>query len=170
LQVNAALTRRLKQTQLDDEGSTNGSVIPHNREQTTEQTTENPQPPEPRAPRSCDSSIKSKRLPTSEAAIRIANLFNRKLTTEWSDKEIRAFKKLKINPEDMALIEAYYESERKKPSGIHRRDIKTFLNNYAGELDRATAYSHEQAKPNQSTPRTRSGAANTANESVIYSY
>jgi len=84
---------------------------------------------------------KSTRVPTTEAAKRIATLFGRKLTTEWSEREIRAFKACgTIEPADMAAIESYYAIERAKgEKGLHRRDLGTFLNNFAGELDRARA-------------------------------
>ena len=87
------------------------------------------------------STAKSTRVPTTEAAKRIATLFGRKLTTEWSEREIRAFKNCgNIEPADMAAIESYYASERAKgEKGLHRRDLGTFLNNFAGELDRARA-------------------------------
>lgn len=81
-------------------------------------------------------------FPTSEPAKRIAALFHRKLTTAWSEKEIKTFRKLvKLHCfddlSDLALIERYYASERRKERGIHRRDLSTFLNNFLGELDRA---------------------------------
>jgi hypothetical protein len=98
-------------------------------------------------------------LPTTEAAITVARLFNRKLTTPWSDQEVRAFKKLNpIDPEDLALVVRYYAQERSKgEDGIHRRDLKTFLNNYSGEVDRAKAAKikpngAERAKPSVEPP------------------
>lgn len=82
-------------------------------------------------------------LPASEQAIRIAKLFRRRRTTHWSEKEVRVIRKLTktktfADLEDLALVELYYEFERKKgDKGIHRRDLFTFLNNYRGEVDRA---------------------------------
>jgi len=56
------------------------------------------------------------------------------------DKEIRAYRDLgEIETADLVLVESYYTAERKKPDGVHRRDLGTFLNNFAGELDRARA-------------------------------
>lgn len=80
------------------------------------------------------------KLPTSPEAKKLAALFSRKLTTEWSDGEIRSFRRLKkvIDLQDLELMGRYYEIERAKgKEGIHRRDLATFLNNYQGELDRA---------------------------------
>jgi hypothetical protein len=83
--------------------------------------------------------------PTTEPAKRIARLFNRRPTTSWSEREIRAYRKLvkdgSLVLDDLSLIERYYFSERKKgENGIHRRDLCTFLNNFPGELDRAKAW------------------------------
>lgn len=94
---------------------------------------------------------KSTRVPTTEAAKRIATLFGRKLTTEWSEREIRAMRNIgTIEPADMAAIESYYASERAKgEKGLHRRDLGTFLNNFAGELDRARARQTKALTPAQ---------------------
>lgn len=95
---------------------------------------------------------KSPNLPSSDEAKRIAVLFNRKLTTSWSEKEIKAFKilvkdRLLTNIDDLLLLENYYKSERKKgDKGVHRRDLLTFLNNFNGELDRARAWKRPQEK------------------------
>lgn len=84
--------------------------------------------------------------PFSEAAKLIAQLFRRKLTTHWSEKEIIAFKKLEKmgcfeTLDDLKLATAYTEAERKKgDKGIHRRDLLTFLNRFPGEMDRANAW------------------------------
>ncbi len=43
----------------------------------------------------------------------------------------------------LELIGRYYVYQRKKENGIHRRDLYTFLNNFAGELDRAQAWDEE---------------------------
>jgi hypothetical protein len=105
-------------------------------------------------------------VPRTPAAIRIAQLFKRRLTTHWSPKEERVMRRLKKDrafelfiPDpssdqlegqwvedlsDLALIEKYYEFERKKgDKGIHRRDLATFLNNYGGEVDRARLWAEK---------------------------
>ena len=113
------------------------------------------------------STTKSTRVPTTEAAKRIATLFGRKLTTEWSDREIRAFKSCgTIEPADMAAIESYYASERGKgEKGLHRRDLGTFLNNFAGELDRARA-----SMPKAQTPAQEPQGWREWMESKAYPY
>jgi len=86
---------------------------------------------------------KSDKLPTSPQAIRISELFSRRLTTKWSDKEIRAFKAIpRESMEELDIVCRYTEAERLKgDQGRHRRDLATFLNNFNGELDRARAKS-----------------------------
>lgn len=85
-------------------------------------------------------------IPTTDAAKRLATLMNRRLTTPWSDKEIRRYKQLVKSAcfksfDDLALIERYYAFERRKgDKGFHRRDLFTLLNNYPSELDRARAW------------------------------
>lgn len=85
-------------------------------------------------------------LPTVDSAKRIAAMMHRKLTTHWSDREVRQYKKLVKShcfddPSDLALMERYYIFERKRgENGRHRRDLITLLNNWQGELDRATAW------------------------------
>jgi hypothetical protein len=78
---------------------------------------------------------------------RIGKLFNRKETTEWSNPEKSKLRELwPIPPEDFDLIERYYTSECK----YLRRDVKTLLNNWAGELDRARDYLEKQKPKNTS--------------------
>lgn len=97
------------------------------------------------------------RLPTSPAAIRIAHLFRRRLTTQWSEKEARQMRKLNKahyfdSLDDLALVERYYAFEfRKGDRGCHRRDLATFVNNYAGEVDRAKGW--EETHPAKPKPR-----------------
>jgi hypothetical protein len=80
------------------------------------------------------------RLPTTETAIRIAKLFNRRLTTAWSRPEIKAYRNIQIDTEDLALVERYYSESGSK---YLRRDIGTFLNNFTGEVDRARTWENE---------------------------
>lgn len=81
----------------------------------------------------------SKSAPSSPESKSIAKLFNRKESTKWNDKEIRAFMKLRpIDKDDLALVIDYYESERACGRGQYcRHDLQTFLNNFQGEVDRA---------------------------------
>lgn len=102
-------------------------------------------------------------IPTTEPALRIAKLFSRRITTAWAEKELRAYRKLYKRGyfaalDDLALIERYYAFERRKgDKGIHRRDLFTFLNNYAGELDRAIAWKANR-KPDPTRYKATEGA------------
>jgi hypothetical protein len=84
-------------------------------------------------------------LPTSDQAKFIANLFNRRLTTAWTEKERKAFRKIGvIEMDDLFLIGRYYAAERARgDEGCHRRDLSTFLNNFQGELDRARLHAEK---------------------------
>jgi len=77
--------------------------------------------------------------PTSPEAIRIAKVYNRRSSTQWSAKEIRAFKAaMPVSTEDLESVCQYTEREMAKGNdGRHRRDLLTFLNNFPGELDRS---------------------------------
>jgi len=83
--------------------------------------------------------------PTQPDSKAIADLFNRRHTTAWNDKELDAFRLIRKSGatlDDIALIARYYAAERAKgddpkTGGHHRRDMPTFLNYFNGELDRA---------------------------------
>lgn len=85
-------------------------------------------------------------IPTTDAAKRIGILFRRRPTTPWDEKEVKQFRRLaKIrcfeDLTDLALVERFYFSERKKRAkgqkGYDRRSLITFLNNFTGEVDKA---------------------------------
>lgn len=80
-------------------------------------------------------------LPTSPEAKAMADLFGRKHTTQWADREITAFRKLRtqgvMTMDNLAIITSYYTKERKKEQHYCRRDLMTLLNNFQSELDRA---------------------------------
>lgn len=79
--------------------------------------------------------------PTNPVAIRIGAIFNRRSTTRWSEKEIKAFKSLgQVDENDLSTLEVYYRDNSGKPDTYLRRDLMTLLNNFSGELDRAWAY------------------------------
>lgn len=73
-------------------------------------------------------------LPTSDRAKLLADLFSRRHTTPWSDKEIAAYKKLASQTdEDFELVAELYRSDYE----FLRHDLLTFLNNFTGEVDKA---------------------------------
>ena len=109
---------------------------------------------------------KKDNLPTSEKAKRLATMFGRKLTTEWSDKEISAFKKIAKQPEeDFDLVEALYKSDYE----FLRHDLQTFLNNFTGEVDKARKW--KAGKLNgTSRPTSNPRVTGTANANMCQQY
>ena len=77
------------------------------------------------------------RQPTGDIARRLGAIFRRKGSTLWSTEEIKAFKTLTIDPDDLAVVEEYYKSETKKEQSYCRTSLLTFLRHYPGEIDRA---------------------------------
>lgn len=86
-------------------------------------------------------------LPTTENAIRISKIFHRRLETPWSEKEVRAFKKIgPIDGEELSSVERYYQANWPPDSNrnILRHDLSTFLNNFRGEIDRSKNHITQQ--------------------------
>lgn len=85
--------------------------------------------------------------PTQEQ-IRLGKLFARRETTRWSDDEIKAWKKISpINESDLSEVERFYQQPIPAPEDYRRRDLKTLLNNFTGELDRARNWRPKNQKP-----------------------
>ena len=83
----------------------------------------------------------------SEIKERVNRLFNRRSTTAWSEKEIKQLKAVAKREgvlDELAEIEALYNSGYE----YRRKDVITFLNNFATELDRARN-SNQGTCPNQ---------------------
>lgn len=103
--------------------------------------------------------------PTTEPARRIATLFCRKLSTNWSEKEIKSYKQLVKQEcfdtlDDLRLVETYYIFNKKKPDNYLRRELYTFLNNYLGEVDKARAWAQtHKAKVRKANPPRNNGLA-----------
>jgi len=73
----------------------------------------------------------------------LAKMFHRKETTAWTDVEICQFKKLcPINPGDLAALAEYYAAHwpPERDKNVLRHDLKTLLNNFPGEVDRANTW------------------------------
>ena len=79
----------------------------------------------------------------SPEQIEVGTWFNRRPTTAWSEKELKAWAKISkpIDPEDWQALRWFYTQ-----SGCQylRRDILTLLNNWTGEIDRAKNYNPDQ--------------------------
>lgn len=74
----------------------------------------------------------------SETELRLGRLFRRKDSTRWSPEELKTLRKLEPIPEEeLKAIETYYGAKMPETSDYRRRDLKTLLNNWSGELDRA---------------------------------
>jgi hypothetical protein len=81
-----------------------------------------------------------------EVQVRVANWFNRRVTTPWNEKELRAWKTITDKtPETLDALEAYYTADIQKDD-YRRHDLCTLLNNWAGETDRAHAYIKKHGK------------------------
>ena len=76
----------------------------------------------------------------SHLRIEIGSWFGRKEATAWSEKELRAFRGLKLaDDEDFELMRTRYAHSRPKgDDGTYRRTtVQTLLTNWTGELDKA---------------------------------
>lgn len=101
-------------------------------------------------------------IPTTDPAKRIAILLHRKLTTPWSDKEIRAYKKLVKAGcfktfDDLAMIERRYKAQwpPDRDKNTLRHGLLAFLNGYPDEIDRASLWCDrhpEKPKPRKIIP------------------
>lgn len=82
----------------------------------------------------------------SEQQKRLNALFRRRDATEWSQKERAAFRRAKVNNDDLGLVERYYAPARwRDKEDYRRRDLMTLLNNWSGEVDRARAALADEA-------------------------
>lgn len=95
--------------------------------------------------------LKSEWTPTALQK-QINSWYNRRDSTPWSPKEMKALKAIpEPDDEDLALLAEYTQH-----SPYRRRDILTLLNNWTGEIDRARGWAQEQ------------GPANTSNKNPLY--
>lgn len=100
------------------------------------------------------------RLPTTPAAMALAEMVHRKLTTPWSEQEIRQFKRLQpINQDDLETLTAYYAANwpPDREQNVLRHDLKTILNNFPGEVDRANTW--KLRRQSASPPASKYGEA-----------
>ncbi len=59
-----------------------------------------------------------------------------------SDKERKAFKLARIQPEDLEVVLDFYGDQHPEWEGkdFRKRDLATLLNNWTSEVDRATSW------------------------------
>lgn len=70
-----------------------------------------------------------------ELALQLCDWFNRRPTTKWSDKEIKAFRQFKPTDDELSLLERRFTaSPQSRP--YRRKDLLTLLNNWQTEVDR----------------------------------
>jgi hypothetical protein len=85
-----------------------------------------------------------------ELKSKICAWFNRRKTTRWTSKEMRALKDvvaLQTDTADLASLEQYYMAKMAADQDYRRRDVVTLLNNWNGEIDRARAFCSTTKKP-----------------------
>jgi hypothetical protein len=71
--------------------------------------------------------------------VELGGLFNRRETTMWTVNEAQALLMLcPIVPHEYRPVRTYYRATLDKRDDIRRRDLITLLNNWPGEVDRAT--------------------------------
>jgi hypothetical protein len=76
---------------------------------------------------------------------RLAAIFNRRPTRKWDADELRAFDGIvPIDEADLALIERYYDSERKKERSICRTTLLRLMRHWSGEVDRAADWNQRR--------------------------
>jgi len=82
--------------------------------------------------------------------IRIGAWFGRSDGTLWSQYEAEALSEMgDIIPDEITAMEAYYTARIKTKEDIRRKNIETLLNNWPGELDRATGYKKQSSRPRE---------------------
>ena len=71
----------------------------------------------------------------------VCKWYRRRPTTKWTEKELKALKavhKLATPDDDLARLDAYYTRDLPPGKDYRRRDVVTLLNNWNGEIDRAS--------------------------------
>lgn len=97
---------------------------------------------EAQPPKGVTEGKRNDRIPSTDQSKRFAAIFHRRETSAWTEKEIKAYKRLGTVPlEDLAAVEKYYATNwpPRRDVNILRHDLVTFLNNFSGEVDRAYA-------------------------------
>jgi hypothetical protein len=96
----------------------------------------------------------SDRLPLSDQSKRFAAIMGRRLTTEWSEDECAAYRKLgTVAPDDLALVERFYTEAKGKPDAYLRTSMLTFVRHFRGEVDKANKWFSETAVTTSTTEK-----------------
>jgi hypothetical protein len=96
------------------------------------------------------------RLPRCEHALRLAAIFKRPATTEWTANETKTLRRTgKIEEADLQVLEKYYAAHY--PPDIKRNhlrhDLVTLLENLRGEVDRAQRWNLKNLPPTAGGPK-----------------
>jgi len=86
-----------------------------------------------------------------ETQCRLNAIFHRRDTTEWSEKEKKAFRAANIDVDDLAVVERYYATDA--DDKFHRTALATMLNNWSSEVDKARNYQPANQARNTNTPQ-----------------
>jgi len=78
----------------------------------------------------------------SKLQLGVGGWFGRKPTTEWSARELKAWKDFNPDADDLTLLDAFYslDAPPEARNFYRRNDLLTFLNNWRGEIDRARQF------------------------------
>lgn len=112
---------------------------------------------------------KDSNIPSSPEAITLAEIVHRKSTTPWTAVEINGFKKLlPIDPDDLASLKEYYDFHwpPERDVNVLRHDLKTLLNNFPGEVDRAKVW---ESKPLPTNPYSAAPLFPTNRNGTLFS-
>ena len=136
----------------------NACVTPSDTDTDTDTKAEAFQPEEPSPasakPKGIFEGKNSERLPLSEQSKRFAAIMNRRLTTEWSEDECAAYRKLgTVAPDDLALVERFYTDAKGKPDAYLRTSMLTFVRHFRGEVDKANKWFSETAVTTSNTEK-----------------
>lgn len=85
---------------------------------------------------------------SARLAERIGLWWNRRKTTIWSKKELKALRevvKMKTPENEIILLEKFYTTKFPKDADFRRRTIITLLNFWPGEIDKAKRYAEKGA-------------------------
>lgn len=78
--------------------------------------------------------------------IRLGAIMHRRANSQWTDPELKAFRKGRFEEDDIAAVEAYYAANWPPQWGKNflRADLGTLLNNWPGEVDKARRWTPPQ--------------------------
>ena len=82
----------------------------------------------------------------SELMKRIGSWFGRSPDTLWNVYESEALVSVDPSESELQVVETYYTAHRVGDKDYRRKNVETLLNNWSGEMDRATAFGSRKPK------------------------